>query len=658
MYFEKGDIVFKIKNGIMYKNGKPVLCIGNAYYASYAKWHQDPNNPELCIKEAKEDIALMKDFGYNLVRVAAFGDLSFDGKKIKYESPIVDFVTKEISDNDMALAIRLQGYSMNVRNHPDGTAIANTGSSDPYFLNYVFMRDCLSNKAVVEDSVEITKQLAEHFGKLENCAVYFSHNEPATPGGVFGDFNKHNIEAYRKWLVNKGIMTEEEAKDYMPPKEKPKSGESPDEWIRFNMFCNDVMAEYFDTLRKANAEVNSTIDTITNLTHCQFESGSANRAPSYFEFARVSDYLGVDIYNNSKGRNYMVADFVANAAESAAACDGKYAWTLETNCRKHLSADDHERQLMISFGAGHKGVIYYNFRGDSIGCESFWGGMIDNVRNKTPKCAEAKKSIALINRMSDMLVNTNKLRSDMAIYYSKYANLYGDAYEYTPSKENRCLCNIHTIYDDMKTRGITCDLIDNVALEDNLINAKVLIIPMYEWLSEEEKATVDEFAKTHVVFKFYNDSSYLSHAGYVLHENTDLQQFGIKQNVGYCFIPWEGNKNWYYSPKEVIKMTGLDNNIIVKAPDENVGYNTLVGKKEDGTVYYVVSLLSTDSFGDSADGVTITVPKDFGTVTSVKGYNRNGNFTVKFENDYDSATVFVPPVKYGTFVVIESDKEF
>lgn len=75
--------MFRLNSGILYKNNKPIIAIGQSYYASFheAKYPLPPSGDRIGLM--KEDIQLMKDAGFQFIRIAALGELSI-GNHDKY----------------------------------------------------------------------------------------------------------------------------------------------------------------------------------------------------------------------------------------------------------------------------------------------------------------------------------------------------------------------------------------------------------------------------------------------------------------------------------------------------------------------------------------------------------------------------------------------
>ncbi len=65
--------MYQIKNGVLEKDGKRIYALGQSYYPSFHE-HKYPVPPEGDrIGEMKKDFAMMKEMGFNHIRIAARG---------------------------------------------------------------------------------------------------------------------------------------------------------------------------------------------------------------------------------------------------------------------------------------------------------------------------------------------------------------------------------------------------------------------------------------------------------------------------------------------------------------------------------------------------------------------------------------------------------
>ena len=109
--------MYEIKNGILHKQGQKLFVLGESYYPSFhpCKFPVKPEDDRM--GEMIKDLKGMAEAGFNHVRFAALGDVTYDGeaKCVTYDGPLVDAMTREAEKNDLSVSVRLQGFSVNLR---------------------------------------------------------------------------------------------------------------------------------------------------------------------------------------------------------------------------------------------------------------------------------------------------------------------------------------------------------------------------------------------------------------------------------------------------------------------------------------------------------------------------------------------------------------
>ena len=203
--------MFELKNGILYKSGKAVFTLGLSYYASY----HEQKVPVLAegdrVGEMKKDIDGMLDAGFNLLRMAALGDVKREKTgKVKVDFPFIDAMLAYADKAAIAAMVRLQGYSTNLSGYTDATMLNEKNEEMPFHWGW-FVRGCLNHEGLLKDDEDACVASAKHFEKYSSVVSFQIYNEPAYPSKGFYDYNQHSIRAWRKWLAERGLKSEEEA---------------------------------------------------------------------------------------------------------------------------------------------------------------------------------------------------------------------------------------------------------------------------------------------------------------------------------------------------------------------------------------------------------------------------------------------------------------
>ncbi len=493
---------YSIEKGIYKKDGKPVFALGVSYYASYHE-RKVPVPPEGDrIGEAAKDIAGMRDFGFNIVRCAALGDVYYnDRREVVTDTPLLDAIAEKCEECDVGLMLRLQGYSMNLSGYTDTPMIDQDGKETDKSIWFNFVRDCLFHEELGKDNDAGTKALAEHFLKFPATVGWQTYNEPHYPARGIFDYHPKTIAAYRKWLVERGFKTAEEARDFDPPRARPATDESAEEWIRWRTFSHDAMTDFLCHTSDV-AKGASGLETMTCITSGPAHTFLPLRGEDYFRIAEGMDALGITQYFLVRKPEVYTAAMNLSLAESAAALADKPLWIVEYDAKTDSPPDYFARNTYLALGTGIKGLLFYQWRGDHIYPDSPEGngfGIINYDGTKTVKYGAAKKAVDFINSHSELLLSATKHRSGVGILRS-FRGFTASEARANPGSADMCekcpwLEREVAFFRELAKRGIICDFTRAEDLKENKLGIKLLYIPDIDLISKEELAFVNEFEK-------------------------------------------------------------------------------------------------------------------------------------------------------------------
>lgn len=491
--------MYKIKDGILRQNDKKIFALGESYYPSFhhAKYPVPPEGDR--IGEMKKDLKMMSEMGFNHVRFAAIGLTKLDENgKLIIDTPFVDAMIEEADKNNMSVSIRLQGFAVNLRDFKDVLMIDNNGTVQDTTVWLDFIQTTMCHEGILEDNVTHAKGLAAHYDKFENMVGFQIYNEPHYPGSTIFDYNPTTINAYRKWLVKYGIMTEKEAENYEPPRKRKE--QSARMWALWRLFARDCLTDFLDNASKGS-KMGSDLPTFTCLTSCPVSGDNVFRGVDFFGDARTMDLVGYTCYIHGIGIDYYSMGFLTDMATSAANSEDKECWCVELDSRTYIPLHIFNRNTYATIGAGVKGIVYYQWRGDypseatpiPNGC-----GLVNYDGSKTKNFENAGRMIAFVNKMSDFLVDAKRPNDGIGIFHSDYANFLCDGLENydeirTDILRNSYLTKYFNVYRELRQAGYTVNVVDAIALKNNKFGIKTLFLPQKHLLSAEETAIVEEF---------------------------------------------------------------------------------------------------------------------------------------------------------------------
>lgn len=543
--------MYKVENSVLTKDGKKVFAMGQSYYPSFhpGKFPVPPEGDR--IGEMKKDLKMMREMGFNHVRFAAIGNTYLNDKgELVIDTPFVEAMIREAKENDMSVSVRLEGYTVNLRGFKDVLMVDAEGKEQDTTVWLDFIQNTFHHEGLNEDNEFFASEMAKHYAEFDNVVAYQIYNEPHYPGMTIFDYHPLTIKAYRKWLVSKGVMSEAEAENYMPPRTRKE--QSPDMWALWRIFARDSLTEYLKRPSLA-AKAASGIPTYTCYTACQAGMSNAFRGVDFFGGAEGMDVIGYTCYIPSEGSTYYMQSILMDMNASAAKLNDKASWCVELDSRTKISTRRFNKNTYNAVGAGAKGIVYYQWRGDAPseatpipnGC-----GLLNYDGSKTDNFDNAAAMVKLINGLSEYIVNAEPVSYGIGILHSDYAAFFCDALENNDEKReeityNTNMGNIFQIYRDIRKSNLSASFVTTDALEENKLNIRVLFVPKMSALSDEERAAVTAFAarggKVYELRTHFTDSmcgtgyeditkSYLWHSAYP--EFCDIaEECGIEPEV-------------------------------------------------------------------------------------------------------------------------------
>ena len=493
--------MYQIKKSILYKNGKKTFALGQSYYPSFhpCKYPVPPEGDRM--GEMKKDLAMMAEVGFNHVRFAALGEVALqeDGSLL-VDTPFINAMTEEAKKNGLSVSIREQGYAVNLRNFENVSMIDWNGVPQGTYWSD-FIRTTLCHEGILEDNKLYAKTLAAYYEQFENVIAYQIYNEPHYPGSEIFDYHEATIAAYRKWLVEKKIMSESKAAEYQPPRGRKEQSERM--WALWRLFARDALTNFLDHASDSS-KLGSSRPTYTCLTPDQLSTRTVYRHPDFFANAKSIDLVGYTSYQRPQGAEYPAFCLLADTAQCAAELEGKESWCIELDSRTYIPLSVYNRETYATLGSGTKGILYYQWRGDCPvegvphpnSC-----GMLNYDGTKTGNFDNAVNVNRYIIGLNDLLVNAKRTHEGVGLLYSDYAIFLCDARE--NGDKQTCSADLHNSYlmeytethRQLRSAGYSVSITDAEHLDANPQGIRVLYVPHLNMLAPEEQEAIERFRK-------------------------------------------------------------------------------------------------------------------------------------------------------------------
>ena len=600
--------MYCIQNGKLYKDGKPLFALGESYYPSFhpCKFPVPPEGDRA--GEMEKDLKGMAEAGFNHVRFAALGELSYDAERnaASIDSPFVDSMIREAEKNGLSASVRLQGFSVNLRGFADADMIDRNGKVPEYVWSD-FVRSTPNHVGILEDNFIHARDLAKHYAAFPNMVGCQIYNEPKYPRAVLTvcDYNPHTIAAFRAWLTERGVLSEEEAATYEPPRGRKE--QSPEFWALWRLFSTERLCNFLANAARG-AKAGADMPTFTCLTADSAGNANPTKGVDIFGDAKCMDLVGYTIYKHAWGAEYYPMCLDGDAFQCAAQSEGTEAWCIELDSRTYIPPSVYNKGVYATIGSGVKGIVFYQWRGDcpvpgvphpnSCGVLNYDGTKTENYDN----AVAVNRWIAENN---DLLINARRANDGVGLFYSLYSIAFCDALENDDDAfaEQRFCNTVSTtykrLYESLRRAGYTVTIVDAEHLEK--ADVKTLVVADLTTISAEETAAIARFsARGGKVFVNTPPGALNKEFGLYLYDKIERS---YEQKV---FLP-------PYSPYDLPELTGIKPSAV--SLDPNVGVQVLRG---DG--YSLLVLTDLSPVRKSADAkLRVDLPFATARFTSVAG---------------------------------------
>ena len=496
--------MYRIKDGLLEKNGKRIFALGESYYPSFnpTKFPVPPDGDR--IGEMKKDLKGMRDMGFNHVRFAALGEVTLgEDKEVKVDTPFIDAMIKEAGELGLSVSVRLHGFTVNLRGFTDGDMInwngKKYGEEEPKRW-CDFVRTTLYHEGINEDNRIYSEALAKHYKQFENVVGFQVYNEPHYPGGIVYDYHPKTVAAYRRWAVERGVLTEDEARDYEPPRSRREK--TAEEWAYWCLFSMESLTKFLNDASDATKKGAPELPTFTCFTSDAIDRINAMRGVDYFGNTAAMDILGYTCYIHGVGADYYPMCLQVDTAVSAAKLGGRECWCVELDSRTYIPHYIFNRNTYATIGTGLKGLVYYQWRGDCpVPGVPFPNscGLLNYDGTKTANFDNAGRVISFLNDMSDVIMGLERMHDGVGLLHSDFASFLTDAKEnpdkqrYNDDVKNSYITEYTATYRDLRESGYSVDILKAEHLKENKFGVRVLFAPRYEYLSRAERDLVDKF---------------------------------------------------------------------------------------------------------------------------------------------------------------------
>lgn len=487
----------KIISGILYKDGKKTIGLGSHYFPSFHPDKIPLIDPLLHVDEVNKDLNDIKALGFDIVRFAALGSVRRTETGYEKDFSFSDMLQNEIEKNGLCSFIRINGYSLNLRDEADYKMKDQDGNDIPSRWDY-FIRSCLNKKNEREDDEGVTKMVADHFKDDKSVLGYQIYNEPAYPFIGFYDYNPASLEEYKNVYQD----------DNPVPRDRPTEEIDKKTWFQFRKFSNEKLNQYLVDISQVAKNANPEKEVFTCVMPCSIQQGQAIRGSDFFKISEGMDFLGITLYLRPLGETYYEYSRILDACSSVSSYYQKHAWVIECDAAVCVDPRYYKIMMFTILSSGIKGILPYQYRADIVKDNSPEGnkyGIVYNDRTKTKKYEMVKEINAFIHQFGEDFAGKESHFDDVGILFDSDMNIKEDI-QFNKGVVNSWKCkepssvNSALLYNLLKKNGYYPQLVDR----KHASKCKIVILPSYLYPDEDLNRRIEELEKMGVIVTVYN----------------------------------------------------------------------------------------------------------------------------------------------------------
>lgn len=471
-------------------------------------------NPEQWSPDVwREDVALMRRAGVDLVAINIFGWSYLEPRPGEYDFDSLDRVVGILHEHDIRINLGTGTASpppwLTARNPevlpvaPDGTRRFQGGRQ----------AWCPSSPIFRQHALALVEQVAKRYGRHPAVALWHVSNE-------LGCHNAHcydetSAEAFRRWLrdrygtvdgLNEAWGTSFWSQRYgawsevQPPRQTLSAG-NPTQVLDFHRFSSDELLDHYRH-EVAILRQHSTAPITTN-----FMVTAHIRNMDYWTWAPEMDVIANDHYLDHR-LDDPVAE-LAFAADLTRGLAGGKPWILMEQAAGAVSWQPHNlakapgemiRNSLTHVARGADAVCFFQWRASAQGAEKFHSALVPHAGTDTAAWREVLQLSTILDRLDEVAGTT--VDSEVALLFS-WESWWACDEESRPSQSVRYLDEVHSAYNALRALGITSDV---VSPGTDLSRYRLVVVPCLHLVSDRDAAAIDAYvaAGGHLIVTFYS----------------------------------------------------------------------------------------------------------------------------------------------------------
>jgi len=471
-------------------------------------------NPEQWSPEVwRDDAALMRQAGVNLVAINIFGWAQLEPLPGQYDFAALDEVVEVLHEHGIGINLGTGTSSPPAwlaHEFPESLPTGADGTQRYFGGRQAF---CPSSPAYRERSVMLVEQVARRYGSHPAVKLWHVSNE-------IGCHNAHcycavSAAAFRGWLreryatldaVNDAWGTAFWSQKYgawehiQTPKLTLSTG-NPGQALDFMRFSSDELLGQYRA-EEAVLREHSAAPITTN-----FMVTAHIRNQDYWAWAPHMDLVANDHYLDHRLANSR--DELSFAADATRGLAGGEPWMLMESATSSVNWQPRNiakapremiRNSLTHVARGADGISFFQWRASLQGSEKFHSAMLPHAGVDTKVWREAVELGATLAKLAE--VTGSRVVTDVALVFDWQAWWATDLDSH-PTGDVTYLDQVHRVYNALIAEGFTVDI---VAPGASLAGHKLVVVPSLYLVSDADAASLSAFvaAGGHAVVTFFS----------------------------------------------------------------------------------------------------------------------------------------------------------
>ncbi|MCR2791551.1 beta-galactosidase [Microbacterium sp. zg.Y625] len=449
----------------------------------------------------REDVALMREAGVNLVSIGIFSWALLETSEGVFDFSWLDEVVELLHANGIRIDMGTPTASPPAwffANHPDARVITRDGVVMGFGSRGMASH---SAPAYREAAVRIATELAKRYGQHPAVVLWHVHNEFGVPVGE--DYSPHAVREWRLWLqrrygsldaLNKAWGTAFWGQHYTDwehvgaPAAAP-STVNPAQRLDYARFTDHQLRACFIAERDA-IRAHSDRPVTTNFMANQ------HNGCDLWAWAREVDIVSDDHYLWAADEEGEIG--LAIAADLTRSVGGGAPWILMEHSTSAVNwqprnvakrPGEMARNSLSHLGRGADGILFFQWRASRSGAEKFHSAMLPHAGTDSRVWREVVDLGAKLGRLGD--VRGSRVHADVAILWD-FESFWAQDLEWRPSEDVSHDERIRAYYERLWRDGITVDF----ALPGHdLSGYKLVIAPAQYMLSRTDADNLNRYVE-------------------------------------------------------------------------------------------------------------------------------------------------------------------